>query len=112
MSICHKEFILSHSDHEESYIGQNGKNARTNNNRLEKLCKGTSSQSLALGTACCLKVSFPFFCRSNVVFGTSYKTSNVTVGGGVFGPLIQELGIFLAYSMSTVDCLLLLRSIS
>lgn len=62
MSICHKEFILSHSGHEESYIDQNGKNARKNNNGLEQLCKDRSpSQSLTLGTACCLKVSFPFF---------------------------------------------------
>lgn len=41
------------------------------------------------------------------MFGTFYKTSNVIVRGDGFGPLIQELEIFLTYSVSTVECLML-----
>jgi len=41
------------------------------------------------------------------VFGTFDKTLNVTVKGDVFGPLIQELEIFLIYSMSTLEYLML-----
>lgn len=61
MSICHEEFILSHSGHEESYIDQTGKSASKTSNGLEQLCKGRSSQSLPSGTVYCLKGSFPFF---------------------------------------------------
>lgn len=39
------------------------------------------------------------------MFGIFHETSNTAVRGDVFGPLIQELGIFLTYSMSTVECL-------
>lgn len=57
----HKEIIFSPLGLEESYIDQNGKNASKINNGLGQLCKDRSSQSLALGTASYLKISFFLF---------------------------------------------------
>lgn len=61
----HKEVIFSHLGLEESYIDQNGKNASKINNGLGQLCKDNIVQryfqSLALGTASYLEISFFLF---------------------------------------------------